>query len=145
MKLETRFNGIVEYKEDQVIFFKKGLPGFENLKEFILFPLEGNEIFSILHSTEDMNIGIPVMSPFSACKEYEFKLSDEIREELNVKSPEDVLVLTTVTINSNYKNITTNLKAPLVINIKEKIGEQIILEKEDYKIKYPIFQEENRC
>lgn len=145
MKLNTKYSGVVEYEQEDVITFKKGIPGFKSLKDFIIFPIEGNEVFSMFHSIEDTTVGIPVVSPFSVCKDYEFKLSDEIIEELNVKSPEDVLVLTTVTINSNYKDITVNLKAPIVINIKEKIGEQIILDNENYKIKHPIFQEENKC
>lgn len=64
---------------------------------------------------------------------------------MKIKSEEDVWILNTVTINSDYKEITTNLRAPIIINIKEEIGEQIILKNEDYKIKHPIFQEDNKC
>jgi flagellar assembly factor FliW len=142
MKLNTKYHGIIEYSEKEIINFKKGLPGFENLKKFILFTVEENEIFSILHSIEDSQVGIVVMSPFIVCKDYQFKLEKQQIKELNIKSEKDVLALVTVTLSSNIKNITANLRAPIVVNIKDKIGEQIIIEKEDYKIKYPIFQEE---
>jgi flagellar assembly factor FliW len=37
------------------------------------------------------------------------------------------------------EHITTNLKAPIIINIKQKLGEQIILDNDKYKIKHPLF------
>lgn len=141
MKLNTKYNGQIEYKEEDIITFKKGLPGFVNFKKFIIFTLEENQIFSIIQSVEDEEIGLPVLSPFTVCNDYEFSIPQDLIKSLNIKSQEDVLVLNTVTINSNYKSITTNLKAPIIINIKDKIGEQIILDNDKYEIKHPILQE----
>ena len=139
MELNTKYHGVREYDENDTITFKKGLPGFESLKNFILFSVEENELFSILQSVEDANIGIVVMSPFSAVNDYEFRLSDEKISELHIEAPEDVLVLSTVTLSSRAEDITTNLKAPIIINIKQKLGEQIILDNDHYKIKNPLF------
>jgi flagellar assembly factor FliW len=141
MKINTKYHGIREYSEKDIIIFKKGLPGFESLKRFILFSIEENELFSILHSIEDEGIGLVVMSPFSVVKDYEFKLVDEKLEKLGIETAEDVLVLNTVTVSSVEQNITTNLKAPIIINIKKKLGEQIILDNDGYKIKHPLFKE----
>lgn len=145
MKLITKYHGAIEYNEEDIITFKKGLPGFEDLKKFIVVPFEDNDVFSILISIEDIEVGIPVVSPFHVDETYEFKLSDEKINELSVNSPEDILVLNTVTLNSNVKNITINMKAPIIINIKGKIGEQIILDNEKYRIKEPLFKEESSC
>ena len=145
MKLDTKHHGIIDYEEKDIVNFKKGLPGFEHLKKFIVYSVEENNIFSILQSIEEGGIGIPVLSPFTVCKDYEVKLTDDQISSLKIKSEKDVWILNTVTISSDYKEITTNLRAPIVINIKEGIGEQIILKNEDYKIKHPIFQEENEC
>jgi flagellar assembly factor FliW len=141
MKLNTKYHGIKEYSEEDVITFKKGLPGFENLRQFILFSVEENDLFSILHSTEDEEVGLVVLSPFSVLNDYEFKLSDSKIEELGINAPEDVLVLNTVTLSSKVEDITANLKAPIIINIKENLGEQIILENDKYKIKHTLFSE----
>ncbi len=62
--------------------------------------------------------------------------------ELNIKDNKDVLVVNTVTLNSKLENITINLKAPIVINTNDKIGEQLILDNVDYPIKYPLFKGE---
>lgn len=145
MNLITKYNGIVEYNEEDIITFKKGLPGFEGLKKFIIVPYEDNDVFSILMSMEDMEVGIPVVSPFYVDKTYEFKLSDEKIKELNINSPEDVMVLNAVTLNSNIKYITVNMKAPIIVNIKGKVGEQIILDNDKYMIKEPLFKEGSSC
>lgn len=141
MKILTKYHGEKEYDEKDIITFDKGLPGFEDLKKFIIFPVEENEVFNILHSIEDPNIGLIVVSPFYVKDDYEIDISDNCIEELNIKETEDVLVLNTVTISSNIKNITVNLQAPIIINIKDKKGEQIIIDKDKYPVKYPIFKE----
>lgn len=141
MNLNTKYHGVKEYEEKDIIEFKKGLPGFEELKKFILFTVEDNDVFSILHSVEDESVGLVVVSPFYAVKDYEFKLDDGMVKELKIESHEDVLVLNTVTLNTDVENITVNLKAPIIINIKGKLGEQIILDNPNYSIKHLLFGE----
>lgn len=141
MELRTKYHGTRFYEEKDIITFKKGIPGFEDLKKFIIFTAEENKLFYILQSIEDLSVGIVLVSPFNVVKEYELKLDEEKLKELHIKSHGDVLVLNTVTLNSKLKNITVNLKAPLVININKKVGEQIILDNADYLIKYPLFKE----
>lgn len=141
LEIITKFHGIKEFKEEDIISFKKGLPGFESLKQFILFPLEENHIFSILHSIEDESIGLVVVSPFDVIKDYEIKLEDNLLERLKIQEPSEVMLLNVVTANSKVENITVNLKAPIVINIKAGLGEQFIVDREDYKIKHPLLQE----
>jgi flagellar assembly factor FliW len=141
MRLRTKYHGTRFYKEKDIITFKRGIPGFQNLKKFIIFAAEENKLFYILQSIEDLSVGIVLVSPFNVVKEYEFELNDDRLKELNIKSEEDVLVLNTVTLSSKLENITVNLKAPLVININEKIGEQIILDDVNYSIKHPLFKE----
>ncbi|MBC8062824.1 MAG: flagellar assembly protein FliW [Clostridiaceae bacterium] len=139
MVLNTTYHGEKEYNKEDIIFFKKGLPGFGDMKNFIIFPVENNESFKVLHSLEDTNLGFVLISPFEVVKDYEFEINKDKLKELKVNSPGDVLVLNTVTLNSNSDNITTNLQAPIVINTKAKLGEQIILSDDRYLIKQPLF------
>ena len=48
------------------------------------------------------------------------------------------MILTTVTLNSDVKKITTNLQGPIVINTSTNFGEQIILDNSKYKVKIPL-------
>ncbi|KOA21048.1 flagellar assembly factor FliW [Clostridium homopropionicum DSM 5847] len=142
MKLQTKYHGIREYEENEVITFQKGIPGFETLKEFIFFPVEENEVFNILHAIEDESVGLVVISPFNVLKDYEIEIDEDLTNRLKLKKPEDVLVLNTVTVSSQIDKITTNLRAPIIINIKEKLGEQIILNNDKYSVKQPLFKED---
>jgi flagellar assembly factor FliW len=144
MELVTKYHGARTYSDEDVIVFKKGLPGFKELKKFIIFPLESNEVFSILHSIEANEVGLVLVSPFTILSDYEFKIPDRDIKELQIDKPEEVLVLTTVTLSSNIENMTTNLKAPIIINIKEKLGEQLILDNDKYKVKEPLFKVVNK-
>ncbi|MBK5240383.1 flagellar assembly protein FliW [Clostridium sp.] len=144
MEIVTKYHGARTYSDEDVIEFKKGLPGFKELKKFIIFPLKGNEAFSILHSIENIAIGLVLVSPFTIIMDYEFKIPESNLKELGIERPEDVEVLTTVTLNSNIENMTTNLKAPIIINIKAKLGEQLILDNDKYKVKEPLFKVVNK-
>ncbi|WP_027633897.1 flagellar assembly protein FliW [Clostridium hydrogeniformans] len=141
MILKTRDHGEINYEEKDIITFKKGIPGLHDLRNFIIFEIKENPVFKILHSIEDMNIGFIVISPFDFFKEYELVIEDKVLKELEIEKEEEVMVLNTVTLNSNVKNITTNLKAPIIINIKSLLGEQIIIDKEKYKVKHPLIKE----
>lgn len=142
MILKTKYHGDIEYKENEVINFKRGILSFEQLTKFIVFPLKGNDFFNVVHSIEDKDIGFIVASPFSIKKDYTFELSDKTIEELEIKNSNEVLVQNILTINSDMIKTTINLRAPLIININSKLGEQIILNNENYSIKTPIIQEE---
>ncbi|EJP6470971.1 MULTISPECIES: flagellar assembly protein FliW [unclassified Clostridium] len=142
MNLNTKYHGCIEYEEKDVINFEKGIPGFEKLKKFIMFPVEDNKIFSVLQSIENEDIGIIVTSPFNIKKDYEVQLNEEQIKNLKLQDEKDALVLSTVTLNSDINKITVNLRAPIVINIKEKIGEQIIVNNDKYRVKHPLFKEE---
>ena len=141
MKFISKIHGEIEYTEENIITFKKGIPGFEELKRYILVDLEGYEPFSLLQSLEDENIGMIVVSPYEFFSEYKVKLSDETIDALEIKSPEEVYIITTVTLNSDPKKITTNLQGPIVINNFKKLGEQIILDNSKYKVKELLMKE----
>lgn len=143
MILKTKFHGDVGYKKEDVLTFTKGILGFEEIKEYILFPLQNNDAFKVLHSITDEDIGFVVMSPFDICKNYEFELNKSQELELQVKTPKDVIVYSIVTVSSKVTDITVNLRAPIVINLNGKLGKQIVLNDEKYKVKTPIIEEKN--
>ncbi|MGL5616285.1 MAG: flagellar assembly protein FliW [Sarcina sp.] len=138
MKLETLNYGTIEYEEKDIIIFEKPLLGFDKLKKFVLAEIEVNSMFSALQSIEEIAVGFVVINPFSIKSDYEIKIDDKTIEELEIENPEDVAVLNTVTLNAIPEKITTNLRAPIIINVKNNKGKQIVLNNEDYSIKTPI-------
>ncbi|MEW9080647.1 flagellar assembly protein FliW [Terrisporobacter glycolicus] len=120
------------------IFFEKGIPGLEKYSKFEVSQVESNEKFKLIISIEDSNIGFIAISPFEIKKDYELNLSDDIIKELQIDSPKDVLVLNLITLGKTLEKSTVNLKAPVIINIKNNKGKQLILQDDKYNIKEPL-------
>lgn len=137
----SKIHGKLEYDEKDIIISKKGILGFDNIEKFILVELEEYQPFKLLQSLEDHEIALIVTSPFEVCNEYEVNLSKGIQKRLKIDDEKDVLLLTTVTLNSEPRKITTNLKAPIVINRKLNLAEQIVIDDSKYKVKHPLLRE----
>ncbi|MGL4739281.1 MAG: flagellar assembly protein FliW [Sarcina sp.] len=134
--------GEIKYVKEEVINFEKGILGFEDLHNFILKDIEENQSFKLLHSLEDNRIAFVVLNPFDFIVNYEIDLDEVIIRKLDIKTEEDVYILNTVTLNSDPSKITTNLRAPIVINIKNNKAKQFILKNEEYKIKHSLMEAE---
>ena len=139
MEILSPIHGTIVYEEDEIITFEKGVPGFQDLKNFVIKEVGEDSPFSILQSIEDKEIGFILISPFLVNDKYEINLSKEIINNLKIKSPDEVLLYSIVTLSSNMKEITANLKAPIIINFNTKKAEQYIIDKDIYKIKEKIF------
>lgn len=139
MEIISPIHGTMVYEADEIITFEKGIPGFQNLKKFVIKETGEDSPFSILQSIEEKEIGFILISPFLVYENYEINLNEEINNNLKISSSNEVLLYSIVTLNSNAKEITANLKAPIVINLNTKKAEQYIIDKDTYKIKEKIF------
>lgn len=138
MYIQTKYLGELSIKEEQVIHFLDGLPGFPNETRFVLLELPENPFFNILQSIHTKDVAFIVTSPYHFYKTYAFDLSPSIIEKLQIETESDVNVLTIVTLATPFSKSTINLKAPLILNIKKQYGKQYILNETDYPIKAPI-------
>ena len=50
-----------------------------------------------------------------------------------------LLVLVTVTVPHDLKQMTVNLKGPFIINTQEMKASQTIIDNEEYPVKFPIY------
>jgi flagellar assembly factor FliW len=108
------------------ISFRQGLPGLENYREFNLQAIENNPFFYHLQSTAEKAVGLILIDPFPCFPGYSVELGADEQQELQADKKEDLLVLTTVTI-AGEKKITSNLAAPIVINLARGLALQIII------------------
>lgn len=127
----------LEVKEEQIINFDYGLPGFEDLKKFTIVDIEDYNPFLLLHSVEDHNIAMIVLNAGQLDIEVDLKIPKEKIKEL--KNGNDELgVFLILKVIDDEKNLTANTKAPIVINFHNKKGRQIILDNENLSMDYPI-------
>lgn len=121
------------------VIFNKGIPGFDSLRDFTIKDLEGNEKFKILEA-KDNGVSFVTINPFEIYSDYEINLSDEVINELQIDKPEDVLVLSIITLGKTLESSTMNLQAPVVINVKNNLGKQFIMQNSEYKTKHPLIR-----
>lgn len=142
MILSTEHLGDIEFSEVDIIKFPKGIPGFESEKEFILVPSDDIDFpFNYLQSVKSNDLAFIVTDPFLFVEEYDFELSDNDAEFLDIKDESDlasISFLSIVTIPDEVEKTTINIMAPIVINHASKVGRQILLD-EFSDTKYSLF------
>lgn len=146
MVLNTEHLGEIEFQKEDIIHFPKGIPGFEEEKEFVVILTGDIEFpFTYLQSVKSNDLAFIVTDPFLFLENYDFELSDDDAEFLGVKSEEqidDITVYTIVTIPEDVDQTTVNISAPIIINLKEKLGKQVLLKEYD-DMKYPLFKQKS--
>lgn len=142
MKLKTKYFGEMEVNEEKIIDFPEGIPGFEGTKRFIIInnPDEENP-FQWLQSVDEPNLAFVIISPFFVKFDYDIVLPESAVEKLKIKDEKDVGLYTIVVVPENIEEMTTNLSGPIVINTKEKLGKQVVLDDNRYSTKHYIFKE----
>ncbi|MEG1459138.1 MAG: flagellar assembly protein FliW [Acetivibrio sp.] len=142
MVVQTRYFGEIDLTEEKIITFENGIMGFENYKRFtILYDVEKEEKPSIswLQSLDEKNFALPVVNPMIVKEDYNPVVEDELLKSLGDLNEENVVILLIMTIPSDITKITANLKAPIIINSDSKKGCQIIVENQDYPIKFNVY------
>ncbi|MBD5489931.1 MAG: flagellar assembly protein FliW [Lachnospiraceae bacterium] len=141
MQITTKVFGEIMIDDDKIIHFPKGIIGFPDLTEFTLVHDEekGTDSIHWLQSIQEPAFAMPVMDPLMVCPDYNPEADDELFNVLGEIKPEELLVLVTVTVPKDLTQMSVNLKGPIVINAAEKRALQIIVEGDEYKVKFPIY------
>lgn len=137
MKIQTAFLGEVTIEESQILRFDHGLPGFEEENKFTIIPLEESSIYQVLQSIQTPQIAFITVNPF-VFTDYSFDLDESTVHTLEIKSEEDVAILSIVTVKEPFSDSTLNLKAPIVINTKSHKAKQTILENSAFPLRHPL-------
>jgi len=130
MQVKTYLFGTVDVAEDKVINFPKGLIGFEDKKQFMLAHEEGKgepQSFT-LQSLDDAALAFQIIDPTALGFNYELELTDEENALLQTPAGEDVAVMITLYRQEESGGVAPSLRAPLIINLKARVGLQKLLE-----------------
>ncbi|MBQ5920934.1 MAG: flagellar assembly protein FliW [Selenomonadaceae bacterium] len=142
-KINTLRFGELEIEEQDVVRFADGIPAFEDEHEFVVLPYEEGTPYMFLQSMATPELAFLMTDPFVFFPDYSFELDDENMDKLEIKTMDDVLVCTLISIpRSGVADMTTNLLAPVVINRHTMQAKQIVLEKTQYTTKHRLFPEQ---
>jgi flagellar assembly factor FliW len=128
-------------KTEPIIAFPFGLPGFEHLHSFWLKPMPGTENFFLLQATAEPAVALLVMD----ARELEVYANHPIPttelQKVDLQTNEPMALLVIVKFDKERQTLQANLRAPLIINLKQKKGIQAILDADELSTAYTLFQE----
>lgn len=142
MLIQTKHFGEIDLDENKVITFENGILGFEDFKRYtILYDSETEERSPIswLQSLDEVTLALPVISPLIISPEYNPTVEDELIAPLGELTEENLVLFVTLTVPSDITKVTSNLKAPIIINSDTKKGCQIIAENPEYEVKHNVY------
>lgn len=120
-------------------FKQKGILGFEKHLEYVLTAYDPETPFYWLRSLDDPELAFLVLEPHYLLEDYSFDLSDEEANLLEISSAKQAFVLVLLTVPENPLEMTANLLGPLVFHKETHLGRQVVLEKESYSLRFPVF------
>ena len=132
-----RFGGY-SYAETEVFDLPWGLPGFADLRRFVLIEVAGQNGILWLQSIEDTNVALPLASPWTFFDDYDPRIPLYAQAALGLENPEDFVIYCVLVAPRDGRPMTMNLLAPLVINIKTYVGRQVTLEDARYTVNAPL-------
>jgi flagellar assembly factor FliW len=143
MLLNTKNFGQVEISEEDILTFDYGIPGFEDMTEFVILGKtdEDDSPFFWLQSTQNGNLAFVIMNPRDLVPDYEIEIDMFTAGILQITDAENALIYAIVTVPEDITKISINLKAPVIINAKNNKGCQVVLEDDKYKFKHIITEE----
>lgn len=136
MRLETTRFGVLDVDAEAVITFTQPIIGFPEYRRFVLLPVPDDPGLTWLQSTEAGDLAFLLMDPRAVLPDYAVALSAHEKTELAIGGPEDLAVYTLVVVPPNPKDVRTNLRAPVLVNRRQRLGKQTVLERGDYPIQF---------
>lgn len=141
MIIETGRFGKLTVSDDEIILIPQGILGFPDYKRYCLVDSADDTLILWLQSIENPQIAFPVLEPKIFKADYSARLSAMELRELKLDSVNQSAVYTILTIPEDVTQMSANLKAPLVVNLKSNIGKQVVLQENEYSIKHLMFKE----
>jgi flagellar assembly factor FliW len=130
-------------KQQHVLNFPAGLPGFEQCRNFVLMATDDDAPLHYLTAVDGPGATFLVVDPRQVQQGYKCELSETDARRLGVNTAiETPLVwLSLVTIEGDG-TVTVNLRAPVVINPALMLGHQVIPHQGTYPVRHIIAQGE---
>lgn len=143
MLINTKYLGEIEISQDQILTFPQGLLGFESHHEFVLLSVPDNGHFRFLQDINNTYISFLVINPWDFFQDYEINLPKEELLKIGIQSNENKPnIYNIVTLGKTFNESTSNLLAPIVLNLDNKRGKQFVLNDTNYTTRHKLFTKE---
>jgi flagellar assembly factor FliW len=131
MEIQSKYFGEIEIQSETIIEMIQPIYGFESLKQFTL--ISDQEIGTDLlwfQSLEQVDVCFMVANPFAFVKDVNFDINQNDLKSVEADDREDIDIFSIVSLGETFEQSTLNLKSPILLNVKNNKGAQIILNQE---------------
>ena len=141
MIIKTGRFGQLTVGDDETIQIPQGILGFPDLTKYCLVDPGDETLILWLQSMDNPEIAFALLEPKIFRTDYAVRLSAAELRELKLENINQSAVFSILTIPEDVTQMTANLKAPIVINLKQQIAKQVVLQENEYSIKQQMFKE----
>lgn len=141
LKLDTPRFGTLEVQESELITFPDGMLGFPELKQYLLLDNPGGGPFKWLQSVQMPAIAFVVADPLVFFPDYRVSIRREDLGPIKLEDAAHGFVLAVLTIRPNVTESTANLSGPVIINVKERLARQVVLNDAAYHTRHRLAPE----
>ena len=129
MTFTNRQFGEMTFEEKHIIEIPEGVIGFAEYRKYLIVDDVDTEPFRWLVSLEDPNLSFALVDPDIVVADY----------QSNLFRGSDASVFSMVALKNPLESSTVNLRSPVVIDNKTRVGHQVVLDDETLSTRYPLF------
>jgi flagellar assembly factor FliW len=129
--------GPVAYQPEDVIRFPRGLPGFEELREFLLVSRRECAPFVFLAALEDAEVALPLL-PLALLAPGAVAAAEQAAGALGDGLDGRRACYAVVSIGPEARTVLANLRAPVVLALDARRGAQVILGDESLPVAHQL-------
>ena len=121
-----------------VLELVRPMVGFPDLTRFALARLADDGLVCDLRSLDNPDVSFVVVPPGEFFDDYTPEIDDDTVDVLGVQTADDLLTLVLVTLGDSPESATVNLRAPLLVNHRNRRATQAILDDPALPLKAPL-------
>ncbi len=137
MKIATKYFGQIDFEQEDVYSFPKGLFAFEEERGFLLLPFSGSDgTLLCLQSVQTPELAFVCINPFSFNGGYAPVLQPEELKALGAEDSKELCYYVLCVVKNPVSSSTVNLKCPIALHDEKRLGMQVILEGDAYGMRH---------
>ena len=145
LQIQTKYFGATECQPDSVFEFPQGLPGFEGERRFVFLEQPDKDPLLFMQSLSNPALCFVLLPVLVAAPDYRIRLGQEELTCLRLPSGReprigtDILCAGVVCAGDEARpSPTVNLLAPIVVNLGQRVGMQVIPMESEYSHQHPL-------
>ncbi len=133
------------YREEYAIRFDEGILGFPDSRHYILIPHETDSPFAWLQSVDEESLAFLMINPVAVKADYVVQLPKKAADDLKLTDASEGVVFAIIVVPKDPRKMRMNLRAPVIINVREQLGRQVVLEDTSLDLRHPVLSEEEQA